>query len=73
MIEANRIHAHMGKNMCVCLSFLCEPMMWQSSMLISPCTARADLSPVRSWVTRQHVGMGIFGLQLQELKELETH
>jgi hypothetical protein len=34
-IQANRLHAHKGKNMCVCLSFRCHPMMWQSSMLIS--------------------------------------
>jgi len=34
-IEANRVHAHPGKSMCVCLSFRYEPMMWQSSMLIS--------------------------------------
>jgi len=34
-IETNRPHAHIGKNMCVCLSFRCHPMMWQSSMLIS--------------------------------------
>jgi len=34
-IQVNRHPAHIGKNMCVCLSFLCEPMMWQSSMLIS--------------------------------------
>jgi len=33
-IQPNRLHAHMGKSMCVCLSFRCHPMMWQSSMLI---------------------------------------
>jgi len=35
VIEANRLNAHHGKSMCVCLSFRCKPMMWQSSMLIS--------------------------------------
>ena len=34
-IQPNRLHAHIGKSMCVCLSFRCHPMMWQSSMLIS--------------------------------------
>ena len=34
-IPANRLHGHTGENMCVCLSFRCHPMMWQSSMLIS--------------------------------------
>ena len=34
VIQFNRIHAHKGKSMCVCLSFRCEPMMWQSSMII---------------------------------------
>jgi len=30
-IPAKRHHAHLGKNMCVCLSFRCKPML---SMLI---------------------------------------
>jgi len=47
VIVANRPHAHIGKSMCVCLSFRCHPMMWQSSMLISLLV----LSPEQIYVT----------------------
>jgi len=49
-IEANRPHAHMGKSMSVCLSFLCHPMMWQSSMLISLLVLSLEQIYVLIWV-----------------------
>jgi len=50
-IVDNRMHAHIGKNMCVCLSFLCHPMMWQSSMLISLLVLSHEQIIITMWVT----------------------
>ena len=50
-IPANRIHAHLGKSMCVCLSFRCHPMMWQSSMLISLKVLSHKQIIVPLWIT----------------------
>jgi len=50
-IQANRIHAHIGKSMCVCLSFRCKPMMWQSSMLISLLVLALGQIIVDIWVS----------------------
>jgi len=36
--------------MCVCLSFRCEPMMWQSSMLISLLILSLEQVYVPVWV-----------------------
>ena len=50
IIPANRLHAHQGKNMSVCLSFRCHPMMWQSSMLISLLVLSLEQIYVQIWV-----------------------
>jgi len=50
VIQANRLHAHNDKSRCVCLSFRCEPMMWQSSMLISLLVLSPEQVYVTIWV-----------------------
>jgi len=55
VIEANRLHAHQGKNMCVCLSFRCHPMMWQSSMLISLLVLSHKQIYVPIWVKQDSI------------------
>jgi len=57
-IQVNRHPAHIGKNMCVCLSFLCEPMMWQSSMLISLLVLSREQIYVPTWLIHGSMDRG---------------
>jgi len=58
VIQANRLHTHIGKSMCVCLSFRCHPMMWQSSMLISLLVLSPEQIIITIWVKHDILYLG---------------